>query len=118
MLELQELLDEWIVADWQNRPHDGLRDPAMPGRMFSPNEKYAALVEAAGYVPVALSAEDYVELLPTSWRAINDYGIKISCRTYDGQDLAGLRRSSRSQGEQGAVGGPSRPLRHVAHVGT
>src|SRR6266852_3210546 len=27
MTELQELLDEWIVAAWQNRPHDGLRDP-------------------------------------------------------------------------------------------
>jgi len=51
---------------WQNRPHEGLRDPAHPGRMFSPNEKYAALVEAAGYVPVALSAEDYVELLPAN----------------------------------------------------
>jgi transposase InsO family protein len=31
MLELQELLDEWIVAVWQNRPHDGLRHPLMAG---------------------------------------------------------------------------------------
>ena len=69
LLELQELLDEWIIAAWQNRPHDGLRDPPIPGRTFTPNEKYAALVEAAGYVPVALSAEDYVELLPATWRA-------------------------------------------------
>ena len=45
--ELQELLDEWIAA-WQHRSHDGLRDPAHPGTMFSPNEKYAALVETAG----------------------------------------------------------------------
>jgi hypothetical protein len=89
--ELQELLDEWIVAAWQNRPHDGLRDPAHPGQMFSPNEKYAALVETAGYVPVALSAEDYVELLPATWRAINAYGVKISYRTYDDQALNPLR---------------------------
>ena len=54
MAELQELLDEWLVAFWLNRPHDGLRDPEHPGRAFTPNEKYAALVEAAGYVPVAL----------------------------------------------------------------
>ena len=27
MVELQALLDEWIIAVWQNRPHDGLRDP-------------------------------------------------------------------------------------------
>ena len=90
LLELQELLDEWTVA-WQNRPHDGLRDPAHPGRMFSPNEKYAALVETAGYVPVALSAEDYVELLPATWRAINAYGVKISYRTYDDEALNSLR---------------------------
>ena len=91
LLELQELLDEWTVAAWQNRPHDGLRDPAHPGRMFSPNEKYAALVETVGYVPVALSAEDYVELLPATWRAINAYGVKISYRTYDDQALNPLR---------------------------
>jgi hypothetical protein len=92
MLELQELLDEWIVAVWQNRPHDGLRDPAAPGRMFTPNEKYAALVAAAGYVPVALSGEDYIELLPATWRAINHYGVKVNHRTYDGPELDPLRR--------------------------
>jgi len=59
--------------------------------MFSPNEKYTALVETAGYVPVALSAADYVELLPATWRAINAYGVKISYRTYDDQALNPLR---------------------------
>lgn len=92
LLELQELLDEWIVAKWQNRPHDGLRDPASPGRSFTPNEKYAALVEACGYVPVALTGDDYVELLPSVWRAVNDYGITIKRRTYDSPALAHLRR--------------------------
>jgi Mu transposase, C-terminal len=92
LLELQELLDEWIIAAWQNRPHDGLRDPAHPGRAFTPNEKYAAMVEAAGYVPVALSAGDYIELLPARWQAINAYGIKVSRRTYDGQELNPFRQ--------------------------
>lgn len=90
LLELQDLLDEWLVI-WQNRPHDGLRDPAHPARMFSPNEKYAALVETAGYVPVALSADDYIELLPATWRAINAYGVKIKHRTYDDAALNPLR---------------------------
>jgi hypothetical protein len=85
--ELQDLLDEWIVAAWQNRPHDGLRDPASPGRAFTPNERYPALVEAAGYVPVALSGDDHVELLPATWRAINAYGVKLNYRTYDGPEL-------------------------------
>jgi hypothetical protein len=92
LLELQELLDEWIVANWQNRPHDGLRDPVTPGRAFTPNEKYAALVESAGYVPVALSAEDYIELLPARWQAINAYGIKLNHRTYDSAELTPFRR--------------------------
>ncbi|MQA64240.1 MAG: DDE-type integrase/transposase/recombinase [Actinophytocola sp.] len=91
MLELQELLDEWLIAFWLNRPHDGLRDPAHPGRAFSPNEKYAALVEAAGYVPVALGPEDYIELLPAQWRAVNAYGIKLNRRSYDSEALNPLR---------------------------
>jgi putative transposase len=32
MVELQDLLDEWLVTTWQNRPHAGLRHPLMPGR--------------------------------------------------------------------------------------
>jgi hypothetical protein len=90
MAEMQELLDEWLV-DWLNRPHDGLRDPGHPGRAFTPNEKYAALVEAAGYVPVALGPADYIELLPVSWRAVNAYGIKLSRRSYDSEELNPLR---------------------------
>jgi hypothetical protein len=88
--ELQDLLDQWLVI-WQARPHDGLRDPLHPGRAFSPNEKYAALTETAGYVPLALSPDDYIELLPAAWRAVNAYGIKISRRVYDGKELNPLR---------------------------
>ncbi|WP_424863012.1 Mu transposase C-terminal domain-containing protein [Streptomyces sp. MMS24-I29] len=89
--ELQDLLDEWVIAKWQNRPHDGLRDPDHPGRLFTPNQKYAALVEACGYVPVALSGQDYVELLPAAWRAVNSYGIRINNRTYDSPELGPMR---------------------------
>jgi putative transposase len=92
MLELQALLDEWIVAVWQNRPHEGLRDPVTPGKALTPNERYAALISTAGYVPVALSADDYVELLPVAWRAINSYGIRINHRTYDAKALNPYRR--------------------------
>src|SRR5216683_2971886 len=91
MAGLQELLDEWLVAFFLNRPHDGLRDPEHPGRAFTPNEKYAALVEAAGYVPVALSGDDYVELLPAGWRKVNAYGIKLARRSYDSEELNPLR---------------------------
>jgi len=90
LAELQDLLDEWLLL-WLNRPHDGLRDPEHPGRAFTPNEKYASLVEAAGYLPVALGPGDYVELLPTEWRAVNAYGVKLNWRTYDSDGLGPLR---------------------------
>jgi hypothetical protein len=89
--ELQELLDEWLLAGWQTRPHDALRDPLAPRRMLSPNEKYAALVAAAGYLPLTLTGEDYLELLPVEWRQINAYGIRIGYRTYDSTELGAYR---------------------------
>ncbi len=89
--ELQELLDEWLLAGWQTRPHDALRDPLAPRRRLSPNEKYAALVAAAGYLPLTLTGEDYLELLPVEWRQINAYGIRIGYRTYDCTELSAYR---------------------------
>ncbi|SLJ76258.1 DDE-type integrase/transposase/recombinase [Mycobacteroides abscessus] len=89
--ELQDLLDEWLLAGWQTRPHDALRDPLAPRRMLSPNEMYAALVAAAGYLPLTLTGEDYLELLPVTWRQINAYGIIIDYRTYDCPELGPLR---------------------------
>ncbi len=38
--QLQDLLDEWIIC-WQNRPHDGLRNPYLPSRTLTPNECYS-----------------------------------------------------------------------------
>ena len=43
-------------------------------------------------MPVPLSAGDYIELLPAVWRAVNAYGIKISHRTYDAEELNPIRQ--------------------------
>ena len=79
-------------AGWQARPHDALRDPYFPRKALSPNDKYAALVAAAGHLPVTLTGEDYLELLPVTSRAVNDYGIQIDYRTYDAPGLGPYRR--------------------------
>jgi hypothetical protein len=50
------------------------------------------MVEAAGYVPVALTADDYVGLLPARWHAVNAYGIKVNRCTYDGPELNPFRQ--------------------------
>jgi transposase InsO family protein len=89
--QLQDLFDQWVILGWQSRPHAGLTSPDA-GRVLSPNEMYSVLVAASGYVPLALSGEDYIELLPSCWRAVNDYGIRIQGRTYDAKQLGPLRR--------------------------
>jgi hypothetical protein len=113
--QLQALLEEWIVARWQNRPHDGLRDPLMPGRPLSPNEKYAALVTAAGHVPITLSPDEYIGLLPRRQRTLNSYGFRINHRIYDGPELADLRSPAAApqphRPPRAALGQPRLPRR-------
>jgi putative transposase len=104
VIELQSLLDEWLVTTWSNRPHAGLLDPVTPDRALTPNEKYAALTEIAGYVPVPLSADDYVELLPVSWHAINQYGIRRGKRTYDCKALNPTAASTPGSRKRTAAG--------------
>ena len=92
MAELQALLDEWITAVWQNRPHNGLRHPAAPAKALTPNEQYAIAVRSCGFVHAPITAEDYIELLPFTWRQINAYGIQIAHRRYDSVELNPYRR--------------------------
>ncbi len=99
--QLQEMLQEWVIAVWQNHPHEGLRDPLMAGRPLSPNEKYAALVSAAGYVPVALSSQEYIQLMPCEWRVIGPSGVRINNRTYDSPALCPYRRQPSGTGPDG-----------------
>lgn len=85
--ELQDLFDQWVLAGWQPRPHDGLRHPDLARTALSPNEMYAAQVAAAGYLPLALSGADYLELLPVTWRRITAEGIRLGYLTYDSAEL-------------------------------
>lgn len=50
------------------------------------------MVETAGYLPLPLTAEGYLELLPARWQAVNSYCIKIKHRIYNCEGLDGLRR--------------------------
>ncbi|MDX3801093.1 transposase [Streptomyces sp. AK04-3B] len=81
--QLQELLDEWITACWQHRPHDGLRHPVLPKAALAPNEMWGALLGASGYVPWPLTGADYLELLPVRFHPVTGRGIRINHRTYD-----------------------------------
>ena len=87
LAEVQNLLDLWIVAVWQNKPHPGLRHPAMPKKDLSPNEAYAALASVAPTVNVALDRDDYIGLLPVTYRSIQGYGINFEGLHYDSAEL-------------------------------
>ncbi|WP_329151631.1 Mu transposase C-terminal domain-containing protein [Streptomyces anulatus] len=73
---------------YHHRPHEGLRHPMMPRKALTPNQMWAVLVAAAGYVPVPLTGRDYLELLPVRWQAITPGGITLHHRTYDADLLA------------------------------
>lgn len=90
MAEVQALWEEFLVH-WHHRPHEGLRHPLMPKKALTPNQMWAALLPVTGYVPVPLTADDFVELLPVRWQAITDAGIRFDYRTYDDTCLNGHR---------------------------
>jgi len=85
--DLQDLLDEWIALDWQQKPHDGLRSPFLPGVTISPNRMYATLVAAEGHVPLPLTPHQNRKLLPFKRLKVTDKGIKIDNRTYNSEAL-------------------------------
>lgn len=91
LAQLQDMLDQWVILGWQDRPHEGLESPDT-GRVLSPNEMYAVLVAAAGYVSLMLTGDDYISLLPSQWRVVNDYGINLHDRVYNDPGLKPMRR--------------------------
>lgn len=94
LAEVQNLLDWWLVAVWQNRPHQGLRLPAMPKKDLTPNEAFAALASVAPQIPVTLDRDDYIALLPVAWRTIQPYGINFEGLHYDCPALHEYRGTS------------------------
>ncbi len=85
--QAQDLLDGWLVKVWQNRPHDGLRHPAAPGKTLTPNEMYRALAGVAPTVPRTLTRDDYIALLPRRWNRIQPYGVKVANLRYSAEEL-------------------------------
>lgn len=91
--QLQELFDEWVVAVWQNRPHESLTSVWGQGRSVSPNEAYTAMIAQAGYISIPRSTADFVELLPSAWRRINQEGVTFDNRVYDAAALNPFRQA-------------------------
>lgn len=100
MAQVQDLLDQWIIQCWQQRPHPGLRLPAMPQQQLTPNEMFEALSSVAPAVPLVFDTDDYIALLPRAWRSVQRYGINFEGLTYDSPALdpfRGVRSGLRSE---------------------
>ncbi|MEU0195852.1 integrase [Streptomyces afghaniensis] len=84
LAEIDDMLQQWIALEWQNKPHPELADPYdayLPE--LTPNEMYAACVAVDGYLPIPLTEDDYLRLLPTAWVGVGPQGIRFRNRTYD-----------------------------------
>ena len=90
--QMQELLEDWIAVEWQNRSHDSLRDPLHPTISLSPNEMCRAFRHVAPELHVPLTNDDYIAMLPITYRRVNRYGVTIDHRVYDSARLAHIRR--------------------------
>ena len=81
--QLQDLLDEWILAAWHHRPQEQLSHPLLGRASLAPQEMWEVLLGAAGMVPLPLGGQHYGELLPARRCALTESGIRLGGRRYD-----------------------------------
>lgn len=84
---LRELFEDWVVSEWQNRPHTGLRDRLHPARLMTPNEKAAEASLSIAQLRVPLTRDHFISMLETETRTIGDTGVRVGNRYYDSEEL-------------------------------
>lgn len=98
---LYELFDDWVLKTWQNRTHSSLHDRLNPAVKLSPNEAFAASAELTSTLYIPLTADDFIDLLPSEYRHITTTGITFANREYDSPELHSLRGTrSRNAGRK------------------
>ncbi|WP_157157602.1 DDE-type integrase/transposase/recombinase [Diaminobutyricimonas sp. LJ205] len=88
---LFELFDDWVVRDWQNRPHSSLRDQRNPSIKLSPNQAFAQAAAVTGNLHIPIAADDYIDLLPTKYVRIQSVGVQVNSLKYDSVEIHPLR---------------------------
>lgn len=90
-LELVDHIWSFAIEVHQDRPSRGLTMREHPGRTFTPNQMYAASFDAAAGIPLPLTADDYISLMPRFERTVQADGIHLDREVYDADELNGLR---------------------------
>lgn len=89
--ELEQVIREWIVEIYHQRPHAGLVDAQVPGLPLSPAEMFAAGLARAGRLRVPTHPGLVFDFLPTVWRTIQHYGVEVHGLRYNGAALTPYR---------------------------
>ena len=98
--EVSELFDRWVALVWQNRFHEGLFEQRTQTKR-TPNMVYAASVELTGHFVVPFNEDDYIALMPSTLRTVQNAGVTLGKNRYDSDELVPLRR--RKDGEKKSV---------------
>lgn len=103
--EITERFAAWVAIEYHNAPHDGLVLPSAPTVSLTPNQAMDIAIATHGYLPVPISRDLTIELLPTQWRTVRNDGIECNGLMYDQPDpsvLAEYRnRHSPYEGKRG-----------------
>lgn len=99
---LRELFEDWVISEWQNRPHSSLRDRLAPQqRGLTPNQKAGQAAMSVAQVRVALDRDDHIRMLVSTFRTITSTGVKYNNREYDSPLLHVLRGTKSGHPRQG-----------------
>ncbi|MCA9450731.1 MAG: Mu transposase C-terminal domain-containing protein, partial [Candidatus Omnitrophica bacterium] len=97
--DLEAAIGEWIVGDYHEYPHGGLRYEHDLSKKVSPNEAFRIGLETAGFLHVPRDPYLRLKLLPTEWRRFREEGVKFKNLIYDGKNLP--RRLRETDGNYG-----------------
>jgi putative transposase len=88
---LHELLDDWLLKEWNHRSHKGLRDRMDPSIGLTPYAMFTAASRITSNLETTLTRDNYIAMLPTVYRNITDTGVVYNHRQFDSVDLNALR---------------------------
>jgi hypothetical protein len=91
--ELEDVIRDWTVTVYHATDHDGLAVAEWPNLAPSPNDMFATGIAKAGILRIPAAPELALEFLRVVWRTIQNYGVEIDGRRYNGPALNGYRNA-------------------------
>lgn len=90
--DLEDVLWEYILSVYHERPHRGLRDGTGREADLSPRAAFDAYITAGGTVRVPDDPYRFIEFLSTQKCALNDYGLNVDRRRYGSVQIVALKK--------------------------